>query len=542
MASAAPVIEVESWSDPLPEHAAGEIAKRLPGYITSRRWYRGKTKTIQDVAVADVLKLAAEDFVLVADIHYADQTSAMYLLALSVIPPSATAPNEDLIATLRSGKEQRLVTSSLAAKETRDLLLKAIACDTRFPGLRGELLAAHTSSFRGSCETLPDVPSAMSRAEQSNTSIIYGDLFILKLFRKIEPGINPDLEVGAYLTGHGFKHTPALLGSLEYRTREGESYAVGILQRFVPNQGDAWKYTLESLSTFFEHALSLGDKPELFALAGQHPLALANERIPEQARQLLGTYLDSAELLGKRTAQMHSAFCDPASGADFAPEPVSPQDRERIYKAMLSEADVAFETLRRKQSGLSGPAADDARELLRLETEVTSRFNAFLHSSFSALAIRHHGDYHLGQVLFTGEDFMIIDFEGEPARPLSERRAKGFAMRDVAGMARSFQYAAFTALTGHPRGGSADPAAQPLAELWAAVWDALITAAFLRAYLAEAGTARFLPLSTAEQRTLLDAFILQKALYELSYELNNRPDWVRIPLRGILGLAAKSAV
>lgn len=540
MVSQAPVIDIESWSDPF-RNACSALAEQFPAYIANQRWYRAKAKSIRDLSIADVLQITAEDFVLIVEIRYPDESCAVYLLPVSLLRENSEGGNEDVIAELRVGDERRLLTSSLAGKGVRDLLLNAIACEKRFQGLRGELIASHSAAFEYRCEAVPDVPSAVSRAEQSNTSILYGDLFILKLFRKIELGINPDLEIGEHLTSHGFKHTPAFLGSLEYRNQKSEAYAVGILQQFVRNQGDAWKYTLDALTTFFERALALGEKPELFRLAHEHPVLLSERTLPAEASQLLGTYLDSAELLGKRTAQMHAALAAPDSGPDFAPEPLNAQTREEVYKAMLSEADAAFATLRRKQAVLNGPAAEEAREVLRLEFQVSGRFAAFRDLPLSALVIRFHGDYHLGQVLFTGEDFMIIDFEGEPARPLSERRAKGLAMRDVAGMVRSFQYAAFTALTGGIRGVPVTSNSLPLIERWGAFWDTFITAAYLRAYLAEAGNAPFLPTSTEERRILLDAFVLQKAMYELSYELNNRPDWVRIPLRGILSLLDPAA-
>lgn len=541
MTSEIPVIEIESWSNPFSSGAPSELAKHLPGYIMNQRWYRAKANSIRDLSIADVLRISEQHFVLVVEIRYPDEPDAMYLLPVSIMGENSGRGNQELIAALRAGEEQRVITSSLAAKEPRDLLLRAIACDSRFPGHRGELVASHTAALGNICDSVPEIESAVSRAEQSNTSIIYGDRFILKLFRKIEPGINPDLEICAHLTKQGFKHTPALLGGLEYRSQKNDAYAVGILQQFVRNLGDAWKYTLEALSSFFERAVMLGEKPTLFEAAKRHPLLLMRERPLPEARHVLGTYLDSAELLGKRTAQMHLSLAAYDTSPDFAPEPISPEIRERVHKSMISEADIAFETLRRKQASLSGPVADYAREVLRLAPEVTARFSAFHQHPLTALGIRHHGDYHLGQVLFTGEDFMIIDFEGEPARPLAERRAKGFAMRDVAGMVRSFEYAAFAALLDGVRGVPAAPRIRDLVERWAAFWNAFISAAFLRAYFAEAGDAAFIPSSAEEQRRLLDAFVLQKACYEVAYELNNRPDWVRIPLRGILTLAHQPA-
>lgn len=540
MTSEIPVIEVESWNNSFEPGVASELAKYLPSYIVNQRWYRAKAKSIKELSVHDALKISERDFMLVVQVRYPDESCALYLLPVSVNSAHVEGGGAEIIAVLRAGEEQREISASPAGKQVRDALLRAIACGETFQGIRGELMASHTAALGNICTELPDVRSAVSHAEQSNTSIIYGDLFILKLFRKVEPGINPDLEVGAFLTGQGFKHTPALLGTVMYHDRRGEKYAAGILQQFVKNQGDAWKYTLDTLGAFFERALPFGEQPALFAAANQHPLVLMDQPLLPEELHLLGPYLDSAELLGKRTAQMHVSLASAKTNPDFVAEPFSDEARERAYQAMISEADIAFETLRRKLPALSGQAAEYGRDVLRLEQQITARFAEFRERPVKAFGIRYHGDYHLGQVLFTGEDFIIIDFEGEPARPLAERRAKGFAMRDVAGMARSFEYAAFAALRDQSRGVESDSPARALLERWASFWNSLVTAAFLRAYFAEAGSAAFVPAAAGERRRLLDAFILQKACYEVSYELNNRPDWVSIPLRGILTLARQS--
>ncbi len=423
---------------------------------------------------------------LVVRVVYAEGNSDRYVL---------TARDDDMEA--------------LSDREFRDSLLSAIACNSRFEGSAGSLIASRTQALHYECDGSP-IESRISSAEQSNTSIIYKDRFILKLFRKIEPGVNPDLEIGAFLTQHGFEHTPAVLGKLEYHAREGDVYAVGILQQFVQNQGDAWKYTLESLNSFFK-AGTVNMFPS----------------IPSHARELLGPYADSAQLLGTRTAQMHAALADSAD-PDFAPEPFTREDGQKLYDEMLGQADISFELLRRKQAVLPEDAAETAQELLRIEHRVTERFRAIRDYPITAVRIRYHGDFHLGQVLYTGDDFMIIDFEGEPARPLSQRRGKTLAMRDVAGMIRSFQYAAYTALSAQAPHTAAEP--------WAAFWNASVSATYLEAYFSAAGNLPFVPANAEEKRLILDAFLLQKALYEVAYELNNRPDWVHIPLRGILSL------
>ena len=235
---------------------------------------------------------------------------------------------------------------------------------------------------------------------------------------------------------------------------------------------------------------------------------------------------------------MHAALADGNAEPEFAPERFSYEDKQDLYLEMKDQADTAFRLLREQQGNLTGAERDEANEVMSAEQSVRGRFQPLLDQNIRAMRIRHHGDYHLGQVLYTGTDFMIIDFEGEPARPLAERRLKRLALRDVAGMIRSFQYASYAALFGQVPGTAIDPGRDEDVEGWAAFWTAYVSAEYLKGYFEAAGQLAFVPDSEGERRLLLEVFILQKALYEVAYELNNRPAWVRIPLRGILTLLA----
>lgn len=499
--SGQPVIEIRSWESPFDdERAIAGLSAVLPDYISARRWYRAKARTIKRLSIQDLIAGERSAFVLVVRIDYQGEGSDEYFVPLAVARPGAAASLDEPVCSLRGpdGREGVLYGVLFNANFRQDIL-DLIVCNGVFEGREGKLVGRRTEELD---KPVSQLESFVSRAEQSNTSIIYGDRYILKLFRKLEPGINPDIEIGSFLTQRGFKNTPEVLGQIEYQPKIGEPSAAAILQQFVRNQGDAWSYTLKSLGSFFEHAI-----------AGQDSL---------------GDYADSAALLGKRTAEMHAAFEDENAGPDFIPEPFTSRDGQKLYQDLLSQADIAFEALRRKQTILAGATAEAAREVLRLEPEITARFDAVRESPVTAVRIRHHGDFHLGQVLYTGNDFMIIDFEGEPARPLSERRRKALAMRDVAGMLRSFQYAAYAALFASKATGRLESRAE--------LWTQRVSTTYLQAYFSEAKGLRCIPSSTAERQSLLDAFLLQKALYELAYELNNRPDWVLIPIRGILSL------
>ena len=255
-------------------------------------------------------------------------------------------------------------------------------------------------------------------------------------------------------------------------------------------------------------------------------------------QETISSYLPTAQLLGQRTAELHIALASDAVDPHFAPEPFSILYQRSIYQTMRSLTAQSFPLLRQRLKGLPQTVRGEAQRVLDREQDVLKRFQAILGRKITAMRIRCHGDYHLGQVLYTGKDFVIIDFEGEPARPLSERRIKRSPLRDVAGMLRSFHYAAYTTLFNQEAEGvyASHPEALAFLEPWARFWYLWVSAVFLKTYCENASRASFLPRTREELQVLLDAYLLEKAVYELDYELNNRPDWVRIPLQGILQL------
>jgi trehalose synthase-fused probable maltokinase len=471
---------------------------------------------------------------LLAEIIYTEGSPDVYLIPLTVASVNAHRPSdEDILARLRfpDGEEQILL-NALSNQAFNTGLLTAITCKATFEGRKGDLIGSRTTALDRECDdTAPSLKAVGSRAEQSNSSIIFEDRYILKLFRKVEPGINPDIEIGTFLTEHLFKNTPAVLGFIEYQPRKGEPVYAAILQAFVRNQGDAWKFTLEALSGFYQRAMVQGRSAPPFK--SSHPMHLAETAMPGTAREIIGPFLKSACILGERTAEMHAVLASATDNSDFRPIPFTSQRAASLHEELMKESDVAFALLRRKESSLTGESAKLTHSLLTRETQVRKCLASLPSTPVKALCIRHHGDYHLGQVLATDGDFMIIDFEGEPARSIAERREKALALRDVASMVRSFQYAAYAALREVESFNATNHAAM---ESWADYWAAWVGAAYLRAYFDKAGKLPFAPGDGKERRTLLDAFLLQKALYEIVYELNNRPDWVTIPLRGLLSL------
>ncbi|MFH1573733.1 MAG: alpha-amylase, partial [Acidobacteriota bacterium] len=356
---------------------------------------------------------------------------------------------------------------------------------------------------------------------------------------QLEPGINPDLEIGRFLTeSTTFQNLPRVAGSLEYRGAGG-SMTLAVLQEYVTNQGDAWQYTLDTLGHFFESALARSREDRgAPAMEKKHVLDLMDADLPEAAGESMHKYCQDVHLLGERTAEMHLALAGAKNQPAFTPEPFTDFYRQSLYHGMLGLAGRSLRLLGQRMSHLPKEAQEDARKVLALEPQIRAGLRPIRDRKITALRIRHHGDFHLGQVLFTGKDFVIIDFEGEPARPLSERRIKRSPLRDVAGMIRSFHYASSAVLFGQVPGVIPGADSLPVLRSWARFWYQCVCAIYLRGYLERAGRAPFLPQGRDELKVLLDAFLMEKALYELGYEMNNRPDWVRIPLQGIMDLVA----
>jgi maltose alpha-D-glucosyltransferase/alpha-amylase len=346
-------------------------------------------------------------------------------------------------------------------------LLDAIARRRRFQGDEGELVCLPESSLpAGVSAEVPD--SVVDRSGQANSSLQFGDQYILKLYRKVEPGPHPEIEIARHLTRKHFEQAAPLAGTLQYQSR-GETIYVGKLSKSIPLQADCWTYTRDRLGTFFEAALVRQEAdagpPQLDPLS----LALLDAEIPPLAEDLIGPYVELARQLGNRTAELHLALAD-FSDRDFTPEPFTDFYRHSLYHGMVGITSAAMLALRRCSRHLVEPVLSEARVVLGLEANIKRQFEGIRDRRVYAMRTRIHGDLHLGEVLYTGRDLVFIDFEGAPDRPLSERRIKRSPLRDVASMLRSFQYVAYAALQGEVPGISSTREHLPALEVWARFW------------------------------------------------------------------------
>jgi maltose alpha-D-glucosyltransferase/alpha-amylase len=364
---------------------------------------------------------------------------------------------------------------------------------------------------------------------------VYGERLALKVYRRLGEGVNPDLEIGRFLTDRaGFAHIPPVLGALEYQAERGASQTLAMLQGYVVNQGNAWRHTVDQVEQFFERVLEPRDGPHELSIPRGNPLALLDQELPPLVFEI-GSYLETARLLGQRSAELHRALASDPDDPEFAPEPFTSLYQRSLYQSIRTGAVRALDLLRDRLPHLPEQSVSEARALLERREALLEAIRTIVGERIGGMRIRCHGDFHLGQLLCAGNDFTIIDFEGEPARSLGERRLKRSPLRDVAGMLRSFDYAVHHPLLGSGEGSTRHEDV-PQLEPWACFWRQWVSSAYLHAYLPGVSEAGVVPTEREELERLLRALLLDKATYELHYELNNRPDWVRIPIRGILDL------
>jgi maltose alpha-D-glucosyltransferase/alpha-amylase len=498
----------------------------LPEYIKTCRWFGAKARTLRHMRVLEQPAISSEpdaaQFWFV-EVSYLDGPTETYSLPVKIASGDAAraisqGTPQAIIARL-AGSEETVLYDAVWDAKFRSQLFETIAQRQRMKGQSGELVGIPGEALPENSSTTATKSQVLS-GEQSNSSILFENKFFLKLYRKLEDGVNPDVEITRFLTDRAnFPNVPAFRGAIEYRRGKSEPTGVCLLQNAVVSERDGWTLTLDSVGRYYERVL--GRKADLQNQTAP-PGALLDELIG-------GIYPDKAKLLAQRTGELHLAL---ASGQDdrvFAPEPFNAMAQRSAYQSMRALLRRTCALLGKKLPDLPNAFREEAKEVLGAEKDILEREKRILDRKANAAKIRIHGDYHLGQALYTGKDFVILDFEGEPARALSERKLKRSALRDVAGMMRSFQYAAYSALW-QPAMRTEDV---PFLERWADLWYRQMSSVFLQSYLTTTAGAIFVPQNAEDLQVLLEAYLLDKAVYEIGYELNNRPDWVVIPIRGI---------
>jgi maltose alpha-D-glucosyltransferase/alpha-amylase len=499
------------------------IEEALPSYLARRRWFASKNETIGSIklSVAEPLSSTSLDLILAElDVTLSRHTEH-YLLPLAIAWEDGLVdllPQQLALARIRRGRKVGFLTDAFAVDALPLTVLRALRASAVRPLASGEIRFLPTARLAEL-----DIPRTAEirrlSAEQSNSSLIIGGLAVFKLVRRVFPGVHPEGEMGRYLTERGFANTAPLLGEVTRYDKEGTPHTLVLVQGFIRNQGDGWGWTLDYLSRVLNSA------------AVVDPQA----RIEDIADTLAG-YENFAAAIGRRLAELHAVLAAPSDNPDFAPENASGADGAVWAEGVRAQLEAAFAALAAVADWHDEESKEAAELLEDRRPALNQVIDRLAKAAAGTLKTRTHGDFHLGQVLVSSGDAYIIDFEGEPARPLDERRAKSSPLRDVAGLLRSFDYAVAAASSRAAGPAQGAPGKAAVLDRFAAN----ASKAFLAAYRRVHAQSRRRWMSKSDEPALLDLFLIEKAAYEICYEAANRPAWIGIPLRGLARIADRA--
>lgn len=524
---AEPLVLQGAWEELFDISANRECLENdvFPQYLRHARWFGSKARNILKITITDhvPMRMSKEEkpvcFFLLLEVSYTEGLPDFYTLPIRVAHEATGADKNCILARFEQAGQTGFLIDALFDQTFRDALLLLIVQSYRMEGARGMLVGKAISSLRLQLKT-QGIPqdSITFRTEQSNSAFVYGNTFFLKFYRRVEDGINPEAEMIQYLSRYSFSHAPGFLGKMEYRSKGSSTAIIGLLQPFLPGSITAWEMSLASLRALYRQSMPPSvETHDVFANAEAQ------------------TFVKKIALLAQITADLHNILAAETKETAFIPEPFNLFYQRSVYQSIRANMKQAFRLLAKSMAGFEKAEKDMAQDCLGFETQLAQRLKALLQKSFLSMRTRIHGDFHLGQVLCTNDNFVIIDFEGEPARPTSERRIKHSPLRDVAGMLRSIDYATYQAVYLD----SASPSQSLENRLsLAAQWSKYLQGVFTRDYLSSVKSPAALPSLKTDIETLLQLFLLDKVFYEISYELNNRPTWLHVPLWGLKHLIA----
>jgi maltose alpha-D-glucosyltransferase/alpha-amylase len=516
----------------------------LPGYLSGQRWYGGKARELNSCSMVDWCKLGASFYITFVRLQYETGGQEDYVVPMKIVqgqPAHALAEEipDSILAFVNNRRGDGILYDALMDRASYEILFTAIGDGRQYRSEKGGAIQAKPTKVFDELMTSDSCFTSVRKlgAEQSNTSIIIGDTFVLKLYRKLEKGLNPDVEMSVFLTEQNkFTSIARVAGTLQYIDDSGQEATMGMLQEFVPNKGDGWEYSLSALQDYYDQAEKRIGEGESAPAMDMLLMEASLQAPPEVFATMTEEYLDSIRTLGRRTAEFHLALSEEKKNPAFKPVKSTRFFGEQLVESIIRQIQDALPMLSVKLIELPSEVRENADRVLSEAPVLIDRISQMAEQGENlGYLIRHHGDFHLGQILLTeNNDFILLDFEGEPLRPLSERRGKGSSLKDIAGMMRSFHYASEAAL--FARAGQ-NGRNQELST-WSRAWYEWVSSVFAGAYFETAAGAPFLP--TTDAGYILEVFLLEKVFYELKYELNNRPDWVHIPLSGIVDIIDKN--
>jgi len=519
----------------------GALESILPGYLEGRRWFN--QRDLSQVTIAAVLPLPGTAQIVLARLEYLEGEPETLALPLAIEAGEraaeirARAP-QAVLATLRPGKPDAppailhdVLAETLGAVSLLEAFRKG---HTARVGTDQLIATAFGALPAGPLEPRP------LRHEHSNAALAFGDSLLLKFYRTPSEGISPELEIGRFLARHApDAPVPKLLGALEVRSGRAEPSTLATLHGYVANEGTAWEFARAELRRYYDRALAKrrDEVPPQRPGTALVDLGLAGTEPDAATREVLGNSLLAPRILGRKLAELHRAFASAPEDPAFAPEPYSALDQRSVYQTRRNLTGKVLREVHLRLPRLSGKMLELSQLLLAHQTDLYKRFDPLLQKRLTAARGRFHGDFHLGKVLYTGKDFVIVDFAGDQTRPLIERRRKRAPLRDVVSMIRSFEWAASITLRDEAVVREGD---RTVAEPWARLWLSWAPATFLAAYLEASKDSPFVPKARDELALLIDTLLLEKALEELGAELDKRPDWAILALRGLCNMLGGS--
>ena len=526
-----------------------ELTRALSRYVQSRRWFGGKGRAVVRQKGVDLVGLGRQPAptLVMLELTYADGDPELYSVPILSITGQRAADvllhhPEVVIARLGGDDEDpELLIDALADAESATELMRAVSTRRQLTSESGTISIDLPNDLRARLRRDGEDAEEIRviGAEQSNSSVIVGSSAIAKVIRQLHSGENPDVELGRHLTRQGeFEQVAKVLGSVTWTPKKGDPHTLAIVSEYVPNEGDAWQHYLDDVSRHFEELMVAELEPPA-APRPTDPIATARPAAARDkaASEEFGGFVESVDLLGRRTAQMHRALAD-SDDADMRPERFTALTQRSLYQGVRSQVRSVLSELRRARTRLGDSDLELAERVLDHGDQLIELLEPLRGDRLGGVRMRIHGDFHLGQALWTGKDFVIVDFEGEPARPISERRLRRSPLADVAGMCRSFGYAAHTAVRDQIERGllpeHADDRDVGASHEWAAWWQDAAGVVYLAGYLEEMADTELLPTDPEQTRDLLVAHLLEKATYEVRYELRYRPSWLSIPLKALL--------
>ncbi|MCJ8210571.1 maltose alpha-D-glucosyltransferase [Mucilaginibacter sp. RS28] len=534
-------IVIDKWHD-LFERKNQELLENyiLPNYMMRLRWFGGKARGLESVRLVDHATVPMQEgtgHFLLIEASYREGLPDLYQLPVAFGKGQFHYKLQDncpqsVIALMNLGGEEGVLYDAIYGLDLQQAIITNMGTHHIVGnGNNSEIEFHGNRKLKHHIEEYPRTRPRVLSAEQSNTSITYDNKYYLKIYRKVDRAINPDLEITEFLTKVGFKHVPEYVGSIQWHFGS-DTMVLGMMQEMVKSNSDGWAYMLDRLDDFNEKLLTHTDTSSIcLDKLGTLIAPVSFDQTPDDLKELLeASVAELIRLLGIRTGEMHLALASGVELPAFRPEEFSLHYQRSLFSSLTSLVRVAFSNLSKNIKNLPENVRKEAEEVLAMRDEVLNVMKKVYSKKINTVKIRIHGDYHLGQVLFTGKDFLILDFEGEPARSYSERRLKFSALRDVAGMVRSFHYAAYGSLFLDNQIREED-----ITQLLPYVeqWYHYMSGYFMRAYLNTVSGSNIVPQEQEDLQILMQTYLLQKAVYELNYELNNRPTWVIVPLRGI---------